>query len=140
MEGMDSYPPHPARDMSVRSVTAVENGDRESWLALFAEDAVVEDPIGVSSFDPEGKGHRGIDAIASFYDSVISQAPVRFTVRDSYAAGNECANVYTITMDLGGGNRAIVEGVFTYLLDDDGKLAAMRGYWEQDKMRMEGPA
>ena len=80
------------------------------------------------------------NAIASFYDSVISQAPVRFTVRDSYAAGNECANVYTITMDLGGGNRAIVEGVFTYLLDDDGKLAAMRGYWEQDKMRMEGPA
>ena len=139
MEGMEKYPAHPARDMAVRSVTAVENGDRDGWLALFAEDAVVEDPIGVSSFDPEGKGHRGIDAIAAFYDNVISKAPVRFTVRESHAAGNECANVYTITTDLGGGTSAVIDGVFTYLLDDDGKLAAMRGYWEQDNMRIEGP-
>jgi ketosteroid isomerase-like protein len=137
MEGMEKYPSHPARDMAVRSATAVESGDREGWLALFAEDAVVEDPIGVSSFDPEGRGHRGIDAIAAFYDSVISKAPVRFVVRESHAAGNECANVYTITMDLGGGSRAVIEGVFTYLLDENGKLSAMRGYWEADNMRIE---
>jgi ketosteroid isomerase-like protein len=137
MEGMDKYPPHPARAMSVRSVTAVETGDREAWLALFAEDAIVEDPIGESSFDPEGKGHRGIDAIAAFYDNVISKAPVHFLVRESHAAGNECANVYTITTDLGGGSRAVIDGVFTYLLDDDGKLAAMRGFWEADNMRIE---
>ena len=137
MEGMEKYPPHPARDMSVRSVTAVESGDREGWLALFAQDAVVEDPIGVSSFDPEGKGHRGIDAIAAFYDNVISQAPVRFEVRESYAAGNECANVYTITMELGGGSRAVIDGVFTYRLDDDGKLASMRGFWVPEDMTLE---
>ena len=137
MEGMDKYPPHPARDMAVRSVTAVENEDREGWLSLFASDAVVEDPIGPSALDPEGKGHRGVDAIAAFYDNVISKAPVRFTVRESFAAGNECANVYTITTDIGDGAHAVIDGVFTYLLDDDGKLAAMRGYWEQDRMRFE---
>jgi ketosteroid isomerase-like protein len=137
MEGMDKYPSHPARDMSVRSITAVESGDREGWLGLFADDAVVEDPIGVSGFDPEGKGHRGIDAIATFYDNVISKSPVQFTVRESHAAGNECANVYTITTDLGGGSRAVIEGVFTYLLDENGKLAAMRGFWEADNMRIE---
>jgi steroid Delta-isomerase len=137
MEGMDKYPPHPARDMAVRSVTAVERGDREGWLALFAEDAVVEDPIGVSSFDAEGKGQRGLDAIAAFYDNVISQAPVRFTVRESYAAGDECANVYTITTELDGGVRAVIDGVFTYRLDDAGKLASMRGFWETDRMRIE---
>ena len=140
MKGMEKYPAHPARDMAVRSVTAVENGDREGWLALFADDAVVEDPIGVSSFDPDGKGHRGLDAIAAFYDNVISKAPVSFVVRESHAAGNECANVYTITTDLGGGTRAVIDGVFTYLLDDDGKLAAMRGYWEADNMRIESGA
>ncbi|HEV3353439.1 MAG TPA: nuclear transport factor 2 family protein [Acidimicrobiales bacterium] len=135
---MDKYPPHPARDMAVRSVTAVERGDREAWLELFAEDAVVEDPIGVSSFDAEGKGQRGLDAIAAFYDNVISQAPVRFTVRESYAAGDECANVYTITTELDGGVRAVIDGVFTYRLDEDGKLASMRGFWETDRMRIEG--
>jgi steroid Delta-isomerase len=138
MEGMEKYPPHPARDMSVRSVTAVESGDREGWLSLFADDAILEDPVGPSSLDPEGKGHRGIDAIAAFYDNVISKAPVQFTMRESHAAGNECANVYTITTDLGGGTRAVIDGVFTYRLDDNGKLAAMRGFWEQDNMRFEG--
>jgi steroid Delta-isomerase len=140
MEGMDDYPAHPARDLAKRSMTAVETGDREGWLALFVEDGVVEDPIGPSSFDPEGKGHRGIDAIAGFWDNVISQAPVRFSIRESYAAGNECANVGTVTIHLDGGTRAVVEGVYTYRLDDGGKLAALRAFWEQDNMKIEGPA
>jgi steroid Delta-isomerase len=137
MEGMDDFAPHPARDMSMRSMTAVENGDREAWLALYADDAVVEDPIGPSSLDPEGKGHRGREAIARLWDDVISQAPVTFDIRESYAAGNECANVGTVTIDLDGGSRAVVEGVYTYRIDDDGRLAALRAFWEQDKMRIE---
>ena len=139
MEGMDNYPRHPTRDVTMRSMTAVESGDREGWLALFADDAIVEDPIGPSSFDPEGKGHRGINGIGAFWDNVISQAPARFTIRESYAAGKECANVGTVTIELDGGARAVVEGVYTYRVDDDGKLLALRAYWEQDKMRIEGP-
>jgi steroid delta-isomerase len=137
MEGMDGYESHPARDASIRSMTMSEAGDREGWLALFADDVVIEDPIGVSSFDPDGKGHRGKDGIAKFWDDVISKQPVRFTVRASYAAGSECANVGTVTTDLGGGTKAIVEGVFTYRVDDRGRIAAMRAYWEQDKIRIE---
>ena len=30
--------------------------DKDAWLAVFADDAIVEDPIGPSHFDPEGKG------------------------------------------------------------------------------------
>src|SRR5437870_2334008 len=121
MDGMERYPAHPARDMSVRSMTAVENGDRDGWLALFADEAVVEDPVGPSSFDPEGAGHRGRDGIADFWDNVISQAPVRFAIRESYAAGNECANVGTVTINLPDGSRAVVEGVYAYRIDDDGR-------------------
>ena len=65
----DHFPPHPARDASLRSMQAVEAGDRSAWLALFAEDAVVEDPIGPSPFDPEGDGHRGREAIAALRGS-----------------------------------------------------------------------
>ena len=139
MEGMERFPQHPVRDVSVRSMTAVESGDREGWLSLFAEDAVVEDPIGPSSFDPEGKGHRGAAGIAAFWDNVISQAPVRFAIRESYAAGKECANVGTVTIELDGGARALVEGVYTYRVDGAGRLVALRAFWEQDKMRVEGP-
>jgi ketosteroid isomerase-like protein len=137
MEGMERYESHPARDMAVRSMTAVEAGDRETWLSLFAEDALMEDPIGPSAFDPEGKGHRGVEAIGRFWDETISKSPVRLVVRESYAAGNECANVATITLTMPDGSRAIVDGVFTYRIDDAGLLAALRAYWEQDKIRFE---
>jgi ketosteroid isomerase-like protein len=139
MEGMERFASHPARDTAVRSMTAVETGDREGWLALFADDAIVEDPIGPSSFDPEGKGHRGPGAIAAFWDNVISQAPVRFAIRESYAAGNECANVGTVTIHLEDGSRVVVEGVYSYRIDDAGRLAALRAYWEQEAMRIEPP-
>ena len=139
MEGMDRFDAHPVRDVTVRSMTAVESGDREGWLSLWADDGIVEDPIGPSAFDPEGKGHRGRDGIAAFWDNVISQAPVRFSIRESYAAGNECANVGTVTISLPDGSRAVVEGVYTYRIDDAGKVAALRAYWEEAAMRIEGP-
>jgi len=136
---MEKFSQHRVRDIAIRSMTAVETGDREGWLSLFADDAIVEDPIGPSSFDPEGKGHRGVDGIGAFWDKVISQAPVRFTIRESYAAGNECANVGTVTIELEGGSRAVVDGVYTYRVDDAGKVTALRGFWEPDQTRIEGP-
>lgn len=139
VNGMEGYERHPARDMAIRSMTAVESGDRDGWLALFAEDGVVEDPVGPSPFDPDGRGHRGRDQIAAFYDNVISQGEVRFDIRESYAAGNECANVGTITTTLPDGSRAMVDGVFTYRLDSDGRLAALRAMWEFERVRLEPP-
>lgn len=131
---------HPARLASQRSMAAVEAGDRDSWLALFADDAVVQDPIGPSPLDPEGAGRRGKAAIAEFYDTVIAANPVRFDIRESYAAGDEVANVGTITTTFPDGTRAVVEGVYTYRVGADGLLAALRAYWEFDRMRLEPPA
>ena len=139
MDGMDGYEPHVARDAARTSMQAVEAGDRAAWLALFAADACVEDPIGPSMFDPQGAGHRGPQAIAAFYDTVIASGRVEFSIRESYAAGNECANVGTITTTLPDGTRAIVEGVYTYRVDGDGRIVALRAYWEPARMRLEPP-
>lgn len=137
MEGMDRFETHPARDATIRSMAAVEAGDRDGWVALFAPDALVEDPIGPSMFDPEGRGHRGHEAIGAFHDAVVSAGQVRFAIRESYAAGNECANVGTITTTFPDGSRAVVEGVYTYRVDADGKVAALRAYWDATAIRME---
>jgi len=131
---------HPARAAAQRSMAAVEDGDREAWLALFTDDAVVEDPIGPSPLDPEGLGRRGKAAIASFWDEIISMGQVRFTLRESYACGNECANVGRITTTLPEGHRSVVEGVYTYRVDDEGRLVALRAFWEFDAMTFETPA
>jgi steroid delta-isomerase len=128
---------HPARTAAQRSMAAVEAGDRDAWLALFAPDAVVEDPIGPSMFDPDGRGHHGAEAIAAFYDTVIGPNQVRFAIRDSYACGAEVANVGTITTTLPDGSRAIVEGVYTYRVGDDGRVLALRAFWEADAIGFE---
>ena len=36
---------HPARAASQRSYSAVAKGDLEEWLTVYAEDAVIEDPV-----------------------------------------------------------------------------------------------
>lgn len=130
---------HPARAAARRSMEYVHAKDRESWIANFAADAIVEDPIGASPLCPDGKGHRGHDAIAKFWDTMIGPNRVLFEIRHSYAAGAECANVGTISTVLPDGSVSQVDGVFTYRVDDAGKVLALRAYWEFEKMRFFPP-
>ncbi len=127
-------PKTPARLASIESMRLAMAGDAERWLDLFAEDAVLQDPYGVSPMDPTGKGHRGRTAIEAFWDRQIAPNRVIFHIRHSYAAGSEVANVGTITVVLPNGVVSVVEGVFTYRVDEAGKVLALRAYWETDAM------
>jgi steroid Delta-isomerase len=124
-----------ARDLARRSQAAVKVKDREGWLSLFAADAVVQDPIGPSPFDPDGKGHHGPEAIAAFYDAVIGPNDlITFEIENSYLCGNEVADVGIIRTVLPGGRHvAVVHGVYTYRCNDAGQLVALRAFWEFDK-------
>ena len=129
-----------ARELGIRSRAAVHARDRDGWLDLFAEDAFVQDPIGPSPFDPEGKGHHGRAAIAKFYDEVIapSQA-VDFEINESYLSGDgsEVADVGIIRTTIAGGtHQAVVHVVMTYRTDGAGKIASLRAYWEFDKLEL----
>ena len=42
--------------------------DKAAWLAVYEEDGLVQDPVGVSRFDATGGGHRGRAAISAFWD------------------------------------------------------------------------
>ncbi len=127
---------HPARAAAQRSMDAVHQKDKRAWLDNFADDALVEDPIGSSPLDPEGKGHRGKTAIAAFWDKQIGPNRVLFHIKDSYAAGSEVANVGTITVSMPTGAIMLVDGVFTYRVDGEGKLAALRAFWELEKVKI----
>jgi ketosteroid isomerase-like protein len=126
---------HPARLAAKRSLAAVQAKDKTAWLSLFADDAVIEDPVGVSPIDPTGKGHRGRDAIGRFWDRhIASSTTMQFDVRESHASGDECANVYTITIGMPNGMTSRVDGIFVYRVNEAGKLLSMRGIWEFDRM------
>ena len=133
---MVSAPPeHPARVAAQRSMQTAMAKDRAAWLALYAADACIEDPVGPSWIDPTGQGHRGKDALAAFYDATIATTEsLRFEIVDSFAAGSEVANVGTIHITVAGGAVLRCEGVFVYAVDDDGLIRSMRAFWETDRM------
>ncbi len=128
MAGVSDSPVHLA---GKRSREAAVARDKEAWLAVFADDAVVEDPIGPSHFDPEGKGHRGKAAIAKFYDMAIAPSELTFNFTKTYQCGDEEANVGNIVIR-SSGYEVVAEGVFTYRVNDEGQMVALRAYWELD--------
>jgi steroid delta-isomerase len=124
-----------AYEMGRKSMAMAEAKDREGWLGLFAPDGSVEDPVGPSPFDPEGRGHRGIEAVTAFYDNVIAMSEsVEFEMRQWAEGGNECAFAGTIHITLPGGQKGSVELVNIYRVDGEGKVASLRSFWEFDKL------
>ncbi len=122
---------HPARRASQRSMDAVGRQAKDEWLALFAEDAIVEDPVGPSHFSPDGAGHRGKQAIAAFWDASVAVTDrLEFAIHDSFACGSEVANVGVITATVGGGMQMDSEGVFVYRVNEAGLIVSLRAFWE----------
>ncbi|MFI1914370.1 nuclear transport factor 2 family protein [Nocardia sp. NPDC020380] len=124
---------HPARVAGLKSQAAVRAKDKDTWVSLFAVDGIVEDPVGPSFFDPDGKGHRGAEAIAAFWDKAIAQTDsIEFLFDDSFACGSEVAYVGRIRTTMTG-QIIDAEGVFTYKVDSDGKILALRAFWETER-------
>ena len=127
---------HPARAASQRSYSAVANGDLAQWLTVYAEDAVLEDPVGPSMFDEHGRGHRGHDGIAAFWNLAIAPiATFEFEINDSFAnpGGNTCANVGRIRTSLPDGSHTTTDLIMVYVVDDDGRVTSMKAFWEFDR-------
>ena len=123
-----------ARIAAQRSMDAVRARAKDDWVALFAEDAVVEDPVGPSHFSPDGTGHRGKAAIAAFWDASVGITDrLEFDIRDSFACGEEVANVGVITTTIGGTTQMDSEGVFLYRVNADGLIVSLRAFWEMDR-------
>ena len=130
---------HPAQRASWRSMDAVGRGDKQAWLDNFAADAIVEDPIGKSMIDSTGEGHRGKAAIEQFWDKNIANARPMFSLQSSICCGNECANVGTLTLQFPNTVVTQLYGVFTYRVNDEGKVTALRTYWEPAEMNVYPP-
>jgi ketosteroid isomerase-like protein len=125
---------HPARRAAQRSMAAVAAGRKDDWLSLFAADALVEDPVGPSMLDPEGRGHRSHDGIGAFWDNNFGAVSrFHFQIKDSFANGPCCANIACITMTLGGGATMTVDCVVIYTVDKDGLITSIRAHWEPDR-------
>ncbi|MFT4200218.1 nuclear transport factor 2 family protein [Gordonia sp. (in: high G+C Gram-positive bacteria)] len=116
-----------------KSREAVEKRDKQAWLDNFAEDGIVEDPVGPSMFDEEGVGHRGRDALSNFWDITIATTEkIEFVFDEGTICGNEVAYIGKIVTHIAG-HISEAKGVFTYAADENGKLKSLRAFWEVAK-------
>lgn len=126
---------NPALVAARESWRCVQSKSREEWLGLMADDIVIEDPIGVGPTNPDGRGIRGKEAVAAFWEKNLAPSSIKIEVHESFAAANESAHRMTLHTTFPGGVTFLVDGIFTYKVNDAGKLTNLRGYWSVDDMR-----
>jgi len=107
--------------------------DKKNWLSLFADDAIVQDPIGVSPLDPEGEGHKGIEAIEKFYDTVIANGNIEFNILESIPCANECAN-YAQIVNVVGDVKIETQMIVIYCINSSNKIQSLRAFWDYQNM------
>jgi steroid Delta-isomerase len=113
-----------ARELAETSLRLTKERDRAGWLALFAPDAVVEDPVG-------GGRHEGIAAITAFYDSTISTVEsFEYEIERSYLCGSEVAVVIRFAI-VAAGMKLDMDVVNVYAAAADGDhLVSLRSWWD----------
>jgi steroid Delta-isomerase len=125
---------HPAQLAGRRSAEYAMAKNKNAWLALYAEDALLQDPVGVSPLDPDGRGHKGREALSRFWDMAIAPGELTMKVRESYPSGDECANVVTITNKLPSGGAVTTDCVILYRVNGAGLIVSLKAYWEFEKV------
>jgi steroid delta-isomerase len=104
-------------------------GDRDAWVALFTDDATVEDPVG-------SPVHSGKDAIGAFFEVSHSLADsIELRSLDILAiVGNEAAFAMEIRPNIGGA-AMVLEAIDVMTFADDGRITSQRAFWQMEKMR-----
>lgn len=110
------------RHVFQRYCELVSAGDFEAIADLYADDAVVEDPVG-------SPPHRGRDAIREFYRASAGAVHLELEGRVR-SAGNEGAAAMIARPAADPALR--VETLDVMVFRDDGLIASMRAYWSGD--------
>ena len=98
----------------------VANGTADEIAALYAEDAVLEDPVGSTPL-------VGRESIRAFYVT-LENLTVTTELQTIRTCGGEAAFQFHIETDTGAGV-AILEPLENMKFDEDGQIVSMRAWW-----------
>lgn len=126
---------HLAVEANKKSIQYASEGNKEAWLALYTDDAIVQDPVGVSPMDPTGEGHRGKEAIEKFWDTIIGPATLTIRVDKRWTSGDYCCCVAQVAQnDLGDGKVTECDMLALYEVNPEGLITRMAAHWCFDDM------
>lgn len=108
-----------------RYIEAVATGSVADVLALYADGAIVEDPVGTEP-------RTTTESIREFY-SVIEPLEQSVSLLTLKIAGNSAAFHFTLVTKLG--ERSLeISPIDVMTFDDDARITTMKAYWSQDDM------
>jgi len=103
--------------------------DRERWLACWADDATMEDPVGTPL-------KKGKDEIGAFYDQGHKTAPEGLVLEltgEPVIVGDEAAIPMRVVVTMGG-TKLTTPIVDVMKFDADAKIAAQRAFVDLSKL------
>ncbi len=110
--------------------------DREAWLGLFSQSAVVQDPVGAGP-NRKGQGVRdGRDELARFYDIFIASNDIKFTVNQDIVIGNEAVRDILISTVMPNGASCEIPALVKYSVIEEGgelKIDKLNAHWDLSK-------
>jgi steroid delta-isomerase len=102
-------------------VRALNAGDLDAVVALYADDASVEDPVGAAP-------QVGREAIRAFYRRSLSVPLVVALEGPVRVAGSECAFAFSVSLTWEG-KAMTIRPIDTFRFDGSGRIAQMRAFF-----------
>ncbi|MFC4603860.1 nuclear transport factor 2 family protein [Rhodococcus kronopolitis] len=106
-------------------IKSVAGGTVDDVLALYADGATVEDPVGTEP-------RTTVEALREFYGIIepLEQTGVLGMVK---IAGSEAAFNFVLTTTMGE-NSVEISVIDVMTFDEDAKITSMKAYWSQEDM------
>lgn len=118
------------RQLYDRYPDMVTKGDVDGIVALYADDAWIEDPIG-------SEPRRGREAIREFYQASAGTIVMKRS-GPVHVAGSESATPLVVLMGPEDDRKAL-DIISVMKFREDGSIASMRAFWSFDAMRPATP-
>jgi steroid delta-isomerase len=115
---------HPARWAVEQHAARWNARDRESWLSLYSDDVVFEDPVGKAP-------KHGRQAAEGSWDNSLRDGREWTLVPQRIITGGNEAVVLMRNEGLVDGVEAVVEGIEVWKVDDEGRVVHVRAFFEQ---------
>lgn len=106
----------------------MEAMNAESWLAIFALDAIIYDPV-------DSPGQKIHETAQEFF-AIMSRFFAKLKLSQDYLfiANNEAAAKWTMKVVAKNGKTATAEGISLFTINEAGKIQQVRSYWDEVTM------
>lgn len=126
-------------DLAKSSPDIAAKHDKERWLALYSDDAILEDPVGTPASQKGKRPGRLGDELGRFYEAFIAPSDIEIVSRRDVVCDMHvfrAVDIHTTNSKTGLKMTVPANLLYEIVSDDTGRLAIgrMQAHWELNRM------